>query len=226
MTAKPNAPIIAVDREELRIAVYPGESEETVVSFTGIGHAMGGVQTAEFHRTLAPTDGSPTCTMISVIDTRRRWYNDGLATTVTDAVNDLLQRSESRRTVALGNSMGGFGAIVFARRLLRCDLSIAFSPQSSVHPDIVPFEARWMQWRAGIETWDLPDAVAELDPSIRYEIFYGTEHPADLLHAARFQDPPRANVRITMIPGCAHTVPAHLKAQGQLRSTLDRLIRG
>lgn len=210
---------VAVDDEALRISYRLGDPHILVVAFTGIGHALGGIQTEEFGRSLEY--GAPS--IIFVIDKNRHWYNHGLGSRIVPTVNGLIsQLGEFRRVVTLGNSMGGFGAIIFAKHLSHCAAAIAFCPQSSVHPEIAPFDKRWMNWRGDIRDWDIPDSLTELDPRISYHLFFGMDDTTDLRHAKRFGDLP--GVSVNLVGGCGHEIAAGLKRQGKLAETIGKIV--
>jgi pimeloyl-ACP methyl ester carboxylesterase len=210
-----------LDRETLTISYEAGECDTVVVAFTGIGHALGGIQKAEFGRSLGELGLLPSS--IYVIDRHRRWFNHGLASQIEDAVSQLVERLGARRAVTLGNSMGGFGAIAFARRVPGCAAAVAFCPQSSVHPEVAPFERRWREYVEAIRDWDLPDSVTEIHTGIRYSIFYGERDKIDLQHARRLSTT-TGDVRIQLEPNCGHEVAAKLKADGRLKAILAKAI--
>jgi len=210
---------LAVDDEALRISYRLGDPHTLVVAFTGIGHALGGIQTEEFGKSLEY--GAPS--VIFVIDKNRRWYNHGLRGRIVPALNGLIsQLGGFRRVVTLGNSMGGFGAIIFAKNISGCTAAIAFCPQSSVHPEIARFDKRWPNWRADIREWDVPDGLTELDSRIRYHLFFGTDDTTDLQHARRFAGLP--NVSVNLVAGCGHEIAAGLKRQGKLAETIGEIV--
>ncbi len=215
---------IATEDDELRISYQPGHTGTVVVAFTGIGQQLGALQTEEFRGSLAADDKGNQPSVIFVIDKQRRWYNNGVAARVVQAVNALVDRFPADRVVTLGNSMGGFGALVFARHLGKCDKAIAFCPQSSVNPRVAAFETRWGVWRRHITQWDIEDATLELASHVRYEIFYGMNDSIDMNHAARFEGLAAPNVCLHLVPNCEHNVAAHLKRQQKLKSILHGLM--
>lgn len=157
--------------------------------------------------------------MVFVIDKGRKWYNDGISDLIVGTVNSLLSQMRGvDSVVTLGNSMGGFGAVVFAKRLQNCSGAIAFCPQSSVHPEIVSFERRWAGWQDKISSWTYPDAVTEISPHIRYHLFFGQDDANDCRHAERFSGIP--NVFINFVPSCGHNVARELKDTGSLSSII------
>lgn len=214
---------VELDDETLRIGSSTGEGDTAVVTFTGAAHLVGGIQIGEFWKSLA----SIGCTnLVSVIDKRRRWYNDGVATTIERTVNGALKRMGCGRVISLGASMGGFGAIVFAKRIVDCRRVIAFCPHSSVDPAIAPFDPRSPEHRGAIVEWTFRDALAELDDDIEYHLFYGADDAVDVLHMARFRQCGAKKMSIREVPGCRHPLANQLKEKGELDPLLRSLILG
>jgi pimeloyl-ACP methyl ester carboxylesterase len=211
---------IAIDDDDLRISYVRGAGNVTVVAFSGIGHGFGGIQTEEFRKSLTGGDAS----VVFVIDKKRSWYNGGMSRRIITAVNKLIMAFGTQHCITLGNSMGGFGAIVFARHFVSCSQAIAFSPQSSVHPAIAPFETRWNEWRDQISAWDVKDAAASLDAGIRYDLFFGAEDTMDGAHAERFRRLATPATTLHVIPACGHEVAAYLRTEAKLSGVLAALV--
>ncbi|WP_370314191.1 alpha/beta hydrolase [Sagittula sp.] len=78
--------------------------------------------------------------------------NDWFINDETEALEAALARFVGRydEVVAMGFSMGGYGALRFARTL-KVDRLLAISPQVSIDPDVVPFDRRY---RAEAEGWN------------------------------------------------------------------------
>ncbi|MEJ0015749.1 MAG: alpha/beta hydrolase [Acetobacteraceae bacterium] len=215
---------VEADNDNFRISYQRGDSSTLVVAFTGIGHGLGGIQTEEFRNSLSQAGDMASPQVAYVIDKRRLWYNNGMADDIVRVLNDIVERENSTRVATLGNSMGGFGAIVFARRLSNCIQAIAFCPQSSVNADIAPFEDRWPEWRAGVSAWSVLDATLECDARVRYDVFYGMDDPIDMQHAGRFRSMEASNVTVHLVKDCSHDVAGFLKKRGELGAILGRLI--
>ncbi len=179
---------VLFEDERLRIRFDEALSDkEAVVSFSGIGAgAYGGrdlrdvvhvsaddqnpTQIDEFRKSIAGTKN-----VYYVTDKRRFWYN-GIENRILDILNAHLAERGTKRVLALGNSMGGSAALMFASRIEQCRHAIAFAPQSSMHPDLVPFENRWDQYRSKITEWTTPDPIASLEGGLhRYYVFYGMD---------------------------------------------------
>lgn len=215
---------VAVDNPHYRITYEPSDKGLVVVAFAGIGLKLGGLQSEEFRTSLAQHRASDDISVVYVMDVRRRWYNDGVFEPMASDINDLLSRLGAQEVVTLGNSMGGFGAVAFARKLAGCTKAMAFCPQSSVSRAIVPFEDRWKNYRNAIETWNVEDATRELSDGISYDLFFGADEPIDVRHAERFRAAGARGLTVHMIEGCGHNVAQHLKRQQKLGSALHGLI--
>jgi hypothetical protein len=206
------------DDETCRIVHEPGDNGRAVISFAGVGYALGGIQVEEFRRSL---DGSH-FDIYYVIDKERRWYNR-----CYDAVLATINRSLAERSIAesftLGNSMGGFGAVLFAGTLAQCRRAIAFSPQSSVCPAVVPFEDRWREWTQHISDWRAPDAVPQMRRGLSYVLFFGAADRRDRRHIDRFAAG-AGETLLCRIEESAHGVAAEIKRHGLLVPLLDALL--
>jgi hypothetical protein len=215
---------IEVDNEEIRVSYQRGNCGVMVVAFAGGGLGVSGMQMEEFCSSLEEIGGVSRCHVIFIIDKRRTWYNNNLSAYFVDYANTLSRDLSISRVVTLGNSGGGFAAIAYARKFNRCAQAIAFCPQSSVHQAIVPFENRWPDWRSQISQWDVLDATAEIDPQIRYDIFFGANNFQDMQHAERFESAIKPNINLALIERCGHDVALFMKKRGDLNPILKKLI--
>lgn len=103
-----------------------------IVAFGGINHGIGvGIPPFEFLRSLSAQG----CDTIFVRDPQQAWYQlgiDGVGADVPEIVDWLRQRCRGyARSVAVGNSMGGYAALLFGR-LAELDVTIAFNPQTTI----------------------------------------------------------------------------------------------
>ncbi|MCR0981449.1 esterase family protein [Roseomonas populi] len=204
-----------VEDEALRITRSVGNPERRVVSFTGIGLGMGGIQVEEWRQSLA----GRTATVTYVTDKRRSWYND-----IRQAVLDHFQGLPKADTVTLGNSMGGFGALYFASMIPGCRRAIAFSPQFSVHPDhIPPEEHRWQPYRAAIQVHTVTHALEHARADMEYVALFGGNE-WELRHAHRLLGVATPRTQIHVIADSGHGVTQDLKRAGILTALLNVLL--
>jgi hypothetical protein len=204
--------------QEIEITHDPGTSRTAIVSFSGIKGMTGYVQAEEFRKSLAGTPHN----VYYVKDKARHWYN-GSFDQIVEILNTDFRRRRIRRVLTLGNSMGGFGAIIFAGRLKGCRAAIAFAPQSSVDPTIVPWERRYRKHTDSVAEWAGLDAKKLFADHVNYAVFFGGDAPNDMRHAKRLAARPRPNVSVYLLAGTGHGVARHLKMQGVLQELVQRL---
>ena len=220
--------------DHLRIRFVEGKSNEAIVSFSGVGMndyrilnmnkppGWDATQIDEFRKTIGETKN-----VYYVADKRRGWYN-GLEDRLLDLINSDLAKRRLGRVLALGNSMGGSAALMFASRIRGCRHAVAFAPQSSVHPDVVPFESRWDEYRARITEWTTPDPVRSMDASVRrYYVFYGMRDDMDKLHIQRILARRLPSTVVFGLRKCGHEVALYLRNNGvSLKDIIDTAFNG
>ena len=181
-------------------------SDAILLSFTGIGHRMGGieVQKPEF-RGAGKTFGC----IIFITDKTRSWGN---AIDFNIIEERILPFIENRDVYSIGNSMGGFISIV-ATRYLPIRKSISFAPQYSVDPVCVDWEHRWKSYTEKINKYSVQNAGNYLNDRTTYFILSGGMGN-DKKHAMLF--PARANIFHYQFSETGHNVAAALKKKGML----------
>lgn len=109
--------------------------------------------------------------------------NDWFINPETEALEAALAGLRGRfgRVNLLGYSMGGFGALRFARAL-GADQAVLVSPQFSIAPGVVPFEMRYRAEAAGFDP-DLGDLRRVAVPGLRGLILVDPFLRADMRHA-------------------------------------------
>ena len=184
------------------------------VVFTGIGHATGAVPREEFVGCAEKLGGSA----LFISDLNRTWYN---GPGVYERILSVISSVSPRSVVTVGNSMGGFGAILFPAPL-KAKAAIAFVPQATVDPSLMPTETRWTEYVGRIKRFRFRHLRDHMDPAIAYHVIHGDDE-MELAHHREFPDGP--NVHKTILPG-GHDVTATLKNQGLLFPILrDALVK-
>lgn len=168
-------------------------------------------------------------------DQENRWYQDGVAglgQSIADTATALgakLKETPSKQVVTLGNSMGGYAAILFGI-LTKADRVIAFAPQTFIDPQMrkAHGDDRWEAELGAIprEAMPYPDLLplAEANPAVKISIYYCTGDRLDTLHAERLRHLP--NVTIHTLASDDHNVARALKQLGLLAQVIDREIEG
>ena len=178
-----------------------------IISFTGIGYSMGGIQKEEFQKIKSFRDYDS----LFVIDENRSWFNTVNPEQIIEKVNMY------ENVITLGNSMGAFNAIMFAK-YYPVKTAIAFATQYSLHPDIVPWENRWDRWQARITEWK--HKHLEFNDTTEYHIIQGDE-PMDTKHLDMIPDKP--NINKMVIEGANHNVAKNLLTQNKLYQLIERI---
>jgi pimeloyl-ACP methyl ester carboxylesterase len=211
------------------LQVLPGveTSNRAVIAFGGILAMLGGISIGEFGKSLGVQAGGiePLRRHVAFVRERpARWYN------ALDLmpVREHAALQQGRHVVTLGNSMGGFAAILFSLILPGVRRSISFCPQYSVHPDHSPFETRWRELVREIAVWRfetcLPPMANQLRPGLSHMLFCGQNEPADIRHAERIVAGSANPATAFLVAGCGHEVARRLKAADALAPLFDLLI--
>lgn len=213
------APMVS-DRD-LDLRYCPGTRGTMVLAFTGVDHAMPGLPMQEFGGTAAEGGANH---VLFVADMRRTWFSaEGLVQRIVDAVTELARDKGIDRLLAIGNSMGAYGAILFAQYLpLRA--VAAFSPQVSMDLSLVR-EKRWRDFRPNFG----PALAPSLNPAIAateapVSAFFGADCKSDLRHRDLLA--PRKNLHVFTLPGCHHNTAKHLKETGRLAPVARAALAG
>lgn len=195
-----------------------GPGDDLVIAFSSIGHDPTRAPSPEFVGT-ATANG--TRRALFVMDTSRSWANDsGFEQALSCSLETVLARKPAARIATIGLSMGAFSALV-AAQLLPVDVVLAFGPQWSIAPGVVPDEARWQRWTGALPLLRWP--TAPLPARGHAYLFHGAQD--DLPQALPFPQQPGTDHILFPDLGHSDLVP-HLKARGALTGLLDAALDG
>jgi len=200
-----------------------------VVAFGGINHGIGvGAPPFEFLRSLSAQG----CDTVFLRDASQAWYQlgiDGVAADVLGLAHWLRQRRRGyKRTVAVGNSMGGYAALLLGS-LAELDITIAFSPQTTIAAaDRTALGDR--RWQPLIERiyadatdgryHDVRMALASSSASERASLlFFGAACREDAAHAMRLAGEP--NCHLFAVKDSTHQAVRVLRDSGILARVFD-----
>lgn len=126
------------------------------------------------------------------------------------------------RVVMAGTSMGGFGALAFADLAPGCDV-VAFSPQSSLSSELVPWERRFDRGRA--QDWSLPrsDAATTLQGVGKVWVVLDPFLIPDLKQVGRL---PQDKITLLKSFGQGHKTALLLRRMELLKELMSRAIKG
>jgi len=208
---------VIADDDALRIVALEGDTDIALVSFSGIGQGLGSLPKEEFGKALS---GSKHWQFF-VVDKRCTWYTATSARIVRH-LSPILGRF--RKVVTLGNSMGGYGALLFASRLPNCASAIAFVPQFSMDPRVVPKEKRWRRFTERIEDWPQQHLLHGMPDTLPLHIFFGARERRDGPHVDLFKQYATLGTSIYVLRGAAHDPARRLRDKGLLAATLDAIV--
>ncbi|MEL7013894.1 MAG: hypothetical protein AAFO72_11510 [Pseudomonadota bacterium] len=217
---KRNKPALFHASGRVRATALNGSEQRLVVCFTGVGKPDTSEQSEEFVSTSHMGGRNH---VLFVADTRRSWYNTpGTYEEILDLVESYRRTHKIKEVVTFGNSMGGYGAILFAGAL-GAKSCLSLSAQYSADPMVVPEEERWMEYRSKISHFTRPPIEATLVQDCTYFVVHGggdREKP----HWSRF---PRAdNFNHYLADQVGHGLGKKMKTAGKIEAITQCAILG
>lgn len=196
-----------------------------VVAFTGAAQGFGAIP-FEFHRTMTGAD----CAVLFVRDRNTQWYQYGLGEEsspdrVEHEIREAKLRCGAKRLVMIGNSMGGFGALLFSR-FVPTDAVLAFVPQTVILPEELEAlgDLRWIDTLRTVPTFYFGDLATLSPPSARVTLVFGSEEPLDREHSERLS---RVwNCELVEVAGSGHDATKTLRDRDQLAHLISGAIKG
>ena len=124
------------------------------------------------------------------------------------------------RIVFAGVSMGGFAAIVFASLVPGVHV-VSVNPQSTLDPELVPWETRYENGQRQDWTLPLSDAATLTGNLGRVNIFYDPRHALDHQHVSRFEGD---NIRVFRARYSQHKTAVFLRKIDALKPIMHHAI--
>ena len=166
-------------------------------------------------------------------DLSQLWYQCGFPSVASDVfklsefINRKIKKSNAKDVIFVGNSMGGFAAILFAS-LLGKGKAIAFSPQTfiSLSKRLIHYDWRWQRqifntYRKSIfkkHIYDLRSVLENNSQRFSVDIYVSNNARLDCIHAYNIHD--FENVTIHEYEVGGHNLVRHLRDMGQLAKIL------
>lgn len=204
------------------------DSQTLFLLFGGRKGAMG-MPTFEFYKSTSILSES----RVFFRDLSQSWYHCGLEgltqniDQTRDYIQAMLDRLNPRQTIFVGNSMGGFAAILFST-LLNTGRVVAFSPQTFIGPrkKLVAGDFRWKgatfstYLRAAQKPryYDLGLLLQNPERKNRLDIHVSTLDKLDIKHAENISGYEDVNIHWHDIGG--HSLVKYLRDNGSLRDLL------
>ena len=214
------------------------DSRRVIVTFGGLQGEVSAVGPAadgrgpppvfEFARSL----GSAPVKTVFLRDHAGAWYHRGVAGVGPDiaSVAEHLRALTAGQgeVVMVGNSAGGYGALLFGA-LLGCEVH-AFAPQTFIDPGLreAHDDTRWESYVHALGG-DMDAPYADLLPVLaqssgRFHVYYPSDDRIDALHAERLGKLPQVTLHPSEFGG--HGLVKALRASGWLGSFVDALVSG
>jgi hypothetical protein len=200
------------------------DSSTLVIAFAGLKGFIGGFPAFEFQNIMSAVDVKSAFFR----DHYSAWYHRGVVD-VGPGIDSVVAKlrelhSTADRVVMIGNSAGGYAALMFAA-LLGCEAYV-FSPQTFIDPELLHGvgDHRWdEELQALLDSGGFDARYGDLAPLLsastgRFEIFYGALDPIDVHHVDRVSG--LEQVTVNRIEDCDHRVVRHLRDSGWLYSFL------
>lgn len=207
-------------RTPLDVAYMRGQKPLLVVAFSGVGNTRVGTPPFEF---MGTASGYGDNHALLVSDPLRCWMNhEGYAEELVEIIEGYVKAHNIETVATLGNSMGGFMALVIAG-LTKVDCAIAFAPQYSMHPELVPEETRWQFVHDGVKTWTQPDVGTLAAQRSAYYIFH-CSHPMEAQHWLRF--PWRPEISHFLFQSVGHDLARRMQKRKLIMPAIQSAIAG
>jgi len=215
---------LASDRISVLLDIKP-QFDTLLVSFGGIANQLP-IPVFEFMRSLDKFRVNK----IFVRDFSQNWYTGGIKG-VSNNLHDTIKYLEKviekygfKKTIFLGNSAGGYAAMLFGR-LLNVEEVHAFSPQTFLDSwnRLLNWDRRWSKQISNLKTdskifFDLKNVFRRIpNHKTRTFIYWDTRHRLDNRHALRMRFP---LVEMKPFNTGGHTLIKQLKRIGEL----DRIL--
>ncbi len=163
-------------------------------------------------------------------DLNQSWYHRGLPGVadsligIRSALEDMVAQAGTSRLVMVGNSMGGYAALLFGS-WLGADVVHAFCPQTFLGwlERLKHLDFRWRRQIRRAQNSPQP-RVLDLLPELKQRmakschVYYSATNRLDKAHAERLRSSPR--VTLHMYPVGGHQLVKFLRDNGSLREIL------
>lgn len=214
------------------IEIKENGSSQLLVSFGGIKAGMG-MPVFEFYNSLKYLD----CDKVFIKDINQAWYHKGINEEVNsiESVKDLLSVFISNRSykniVFIGNSMGGYAAILFGT-ILNVNHVLAFSPQTFIdrYNRFRFNDSRWKKELSKVylnnrhqkEFYNLKSFLKKVNSSTQIHVYYSENSRLDSVHSNRIKNIDKVSLFPFKIGD--HNLIKKIRDEGKLLSIINNVI--
>ncbi len=205
--------------DDLCVWRIAGTSDRLLISMSGIGDTDADQPAPQF---MSFAQGT-TDTMLFIADPRRSWLSrPGIIDEIKALIETEAARASAQQIVIFGASMGGFSALAMPA-FTRIHAAIAFSPQFSVDPAVVPDETRWSELRQKISSFPISNVADHMNDTTRYYVFYG-RHESEV-HQRRLVRT-RPNLQFYVMPNTQQNTAHKMKKAKVLLPVFKACMKG
>ncbi|MEQ8925264.1 MAG: alpha/beta hydrolase [Fulvivirga sp.] len=221
-------PQISIENKAPIYEAFNGSSK-LLVSFGGIRQGLG-IPVFEFFNSLSTVD----CDKLFIRDFNQAWYHQGVDSRYSsiDALKDylaqLIKENEYARVCFIGNSMGGYAAILLGA-MLNVNVVLAFAPQTFINKlkRLLHWDHRWPREMKGLhfdknknpELFDLKKVLKSIDFKTEIKVYYSNQYRLDKVHAKQLKNFKQVEL-IGMQEG-DHEIVRVLRDSGKLLSIIS-----
>ncbi|KPN64816.1 hypothetical protein SAMN04488527_1167 [Aliiroseovarius crassostreae] len=168
---------------ELEMRALEGRGDGAMIVFTSYHNNVAKRGLLEFAAS-ASQQGLRHCLFIT--DRTQGWFQgEKKSATIIRVVADYLTRNRIAKTMTVGVSMGGYGALSYARDL-GAGRALAFAPQYCPRPDRFPSDQRWLAARRRIAHFSRPSLDSSMRGGPQFTLLHGRRNREDMLHWQSF----------------------------------------
>lgn len=206
-------------------------SNYLLVSFGGIEHGIG-VPIFEFYNGLKGIE----CDKVFFRDLNQMWYQKGVdaeidsISKITNKLKSIIESKKYKRVLFLGNSMGGYAAILFGL-ILKVDAVLAFAPQTFIDKKsrFLNKDRRWAEQLNNVHSnkrreeqfFNLKKWMkTNNNENTHIEIYVSSVDKLDVRHIKNIQH--YTNISIKKIEDGGHRVVKSLRDNGKLNEILTK----
>lgn len=172
---------------------------------------------------------------IFVRDFDQCWYQNGLPGISKDVrstawqIQTKIKEIAPQKTFFVGNSMGGYAAIMFAHLVDNVDQVIAFAPQTFISP-FLRFKHKDSRWKKQItrtyrrsalkeKIWNLKPLLLNVSNGPKVSVYVSKDNFLDYAHASYVKDVP--GVEIHEFERGGHALVKWLRDEGKLPAIMS-----
>lgn len=192
-----------------------------LIAFGGIGGALA-IPPYEFFNLTHNLDVNK----IYMRDLSQTWYHSGLPgiSKNIDETAFFLRRkigeSDTNKVVVLGNSMGGYAAILFGL-LIKADIVHAFSPHTFIHvSDYIRYkqQIQYVHNNFSSKYFDLKDVIQAHNNTGEFNLYYDSTNRLDKKHVMHLKG--ERNVVLHAFRGGGHALVRTMRDSGELQKII------